>query len=138
MSEPPFIPVRDVMTPGPVRIDGLASVADALEVMRSRGINSLVVERRDERDEFGIVLIADIAREVIARNRSIERVSVYEIMAKPALTIHADMNIRYALRLMTQLRVSHCLVLEGRDLAGLVTLRDMTVRHYEAFLNVKP
>lgn len=133
MSDTPVVPVREVMTPNPVTIDGLATVADALAVMRERKISSLVVDRRDEQDEFGLVLIADIAREVIAQGRPLERVNVYEIMTKPALGIEAGMNIRYAVRLLTRLGLSHCLVLERRELTGIVTLRDMTVRHFEAF-----
>jgi signal-transduction protein with cAMP-binding, CBS, and nucleotidyltransferase domain len=133
VSDAVFVPVREVMTASPAAVDGLATVAEALAVMRERKISSLVVDRRDEQDEYGLVLIGDIAREVIAQGRSLERVSVYEIMTKPALGIEAGMNIRYAVRLLTRLCVSHCLVLERRELAGIVTLRDMTVRHFEAF-----
>jgi CBS domain-containing protein len=46
----PFLPVRDVMSPDPVRIDGFATVQDALALMRERAISALVVERRDARD----------------------------------------------------------------------------------------
>lgn len=138
MSEPRFVPVRQVMTADPITIDGLASVAQALELMRDRRISSLVVTRRDAQDEYGLIRIADIAAEVISRNRSIKRVSVYEVMIKPALTLRADMNIRYAVRLLTRLGTSHALVLEGQDLVGIVTLRDMTVRHFEEFLAAGP
>lgn len=131
MSGSLFIPVREVMTLNPERIDGLATIKDALDRMKSRGISSLVVERRDHRDEFGLLLIADIARAIIGANRSIERSSVYEFMIKPAPAVDADMNIRYAIRHMTRLGLSHCVVLDNRELAGLVTLRDMTLRYIE-------
>jgi CBS domain-containing protein len=127
-----LVPVRAAMTAAPLTIDGLASIRDALETMRARGISALVVDRRDEGDEYGLLLIADIAREIVAVGRSLERVSVYEVMIKPALCLHGEMNLRYAARLMARLSTTHALVMEGRDLAGIVTLRDLTLRHFES------
>jgi CBS domain-containing protein len=127
----PFLPVRDVMSPDPVRIDGFATVRDALALMRERAISALVVERRDARDEFGMLLVTDIAREVIGRNRPVARTDVYEIMAKPAPAVDADMNIRYAIRHLARFDLSHALVLYQRELVGLVTLREMTIRFIE-------
>ena len=132
MTDVPFIPVRDVMAAEPAHIDGMATVSDALAVMRARNISSLVIDRRDERDEYGIVLVGDIAREVINGNRPASRTNVYQVMTKPAPTLDADMNIRYAIRQMTAHGLTHCLVLRGRQLAGVVTLRDLTLRYIEA------
>jgi signal-transduction protein with cAMP-binding, CBS, and nucleotidyltransferase domain len=131
MSESFFLPVKEVMTRDPERIEGLATVEDALARMKARHISSLVVERRDSRDEFGLLLAADIAREVIGRNRPVSRTNVYEMITKPAPAVDADMNIKYAIRHMSRLGLSHCIVLQGRELVGLVTLLDMTVRYVE-------
>lgn len=122
------LPLREAMTAPPLVVDGLTSVSEGLEMMRQRNISSLVVERRNERDEYGIVLIADIAREVVAGNRSPSRAHLYEVMAKPAATLDAEMNGRYALRLMLRLGLTHALVVEGRRLVGIVTLRDLVLR----------
>jgi CBS domain-containing protein len=127
----PFLPVRDVMSPDPVRIDGFATVQDALALMRERAISALVVERRDARDEYGMLLVADIAREVIGRNRPVARTDVYEIMAKPAPAVDADMDIRYAIRHLARFDLTHAIVLHQRELVGLVTLREMTIRFIE-------
>ncbi len=131
MSATTFVPVREIMIPDPVSIEGLATVRQALELMKSRNISSVVVKRRDEQDEFGLLLIGDIAREVIGRNRPVSRTSVYEIMTKPAPALDADMNIKYAVRHMARLGLTHCLVLQARELVGLVTLRDMALRYLE-------
>ena len=137
MSESFFLPVKEVMTRDPERIDGLATVEEALARMKARHISSLVVERRDSRDEFGLLLAADIAREVIGRNRPVSRTNVYEMMTKPAPAVDADMNIKYAIRHMSRLGLSQCIVLQGRELVGLVTLRDMTVRYVEEAARAK-
>lgn len=131
MSQSFFLPVREVMTRDPERIAGLATVQEALDRMKARRIGSLVVERRDAHDEYGLLLVADVAREVIGQNRPLSRTNVYEIATKPAPTVDAEMNIKYAIRHMARLGLSHCVVLHGRELVGLATLRDMTHRYVE-------
>jgi CBS domain-containing protein len=129
MSERIYVPVRDVMTPSPCTVDRLASVADAFELMRRHDISSVVIDRRDDKDEFGILVVHDIATEVIARDRSPARTSVYEIMSKPVLTVNVNMDIRYAIRLLARFGLSRALVTDHGELAGIVTLRDMVFRH---------
>ena len=89
------IKARDVMRATHQEMDGMATVAEALEKMRESQSEVLIVSKRDENDAFGIVLLADIAREVLARDRAAERVNVYEIMSKPVIPVEADMDVRY-------------------------------------------
>lgn len=130
MTEHTYIKIADLMSPAIQTIDAMATVADAITLMRERGVSSLVVERRDESDEFGLLVVSDIAREVIAKNRAPERVNVYEVMSKPVLTLNANMNIKYAVRLLSQFGLSRALVVtDSRRPVGLVTVRDMVLRH---------
>nr|WP_264185828.1 CBS domain-containing protein [Roseicella aerolata] len=119
------------MTPEAIVMDGLTTVSDALIIMRDRNISSLVVERRNERDEYGLVLVADIAREVVNSNRVPSRTHLYEVMVKPAPRLDAEMDVKYAIRLMHRLGLTHALVVEGRRLIGIVTLRDLVVRYID-------
>lgn len=128
MNERADMSVRDAMTGAPVAIDGLVPVDEALTIMRERNISCLVVDRRDEEDEYGLLLISDIAREILGKSRPVSRTHVYEVMQKPAPTLAAEMKIRYAARFMGRFGLSHCVVLSGRTLAGIVTLRDLTIR----------
>ncbi len=123
-------PVRvgDVMAPQLHSIDGLATVADAMALMKQHGVEALVVNRRDETDEVGLILVSDVAREIIARNRSPERVNVYEIMSKPVLTLPPDMLTRYAVRLLVRFQVSRSIVVDrDRSPIGFVTLHDLVI-----------
>jgi CBS domain-containing protein len=129
MTEHHYIRVRDVMTVSPTVIDGRATVRHAIDLMREENVGSLVIERRHEGDEYGLVSVHDIAGEMIAGNRSPDRTRVHEIMSKPALTVDADMDIKYAIRLLTRFRLTRALVTERGDMAGIVTLRDMAIRH---------
>ncbi len=121
--------VGEVMTPSPRVIDGLATVREAVELMRNNSISSLVIDRRDERDEFGLVVVSDIAEKVIAQGRSLARTNVYEIMSKPVLTVDSAMDIKYALRLLGRFGLSRALVTDGGALVGIVTMRDMVLRY---------
>ena len=71
----------------------------------------------------------DIAEKVIGQNRSPDRVSVYEVMTKPVLTLEGRMVLRYAVRLLTRLQSGRALVIDKSELKGIVTLRDMTLRY---------
>ena len=109
-------------------IDGSATVAEAMAMMKRLQISSLVVNRRHDDDELGLITVSDMAREVIARNRAPERINVYEIMAKPALTVRSGMLARYAVRLLVQFRVARALVVDDAGAPrGLVTLRDLVL-----------
>ncbi len=122
--------VSEAMTASVHTIDAMATVKDAIQAMREHGVSSLAVERRDEHDEFGLLVIADIAREVIAVNRAAERVNVYEIMSKPVVSLPADMSIKYAVRLLVRFELSRALVIDAaREPVGIVTLRDMVLRY---------
>ena len=120
--------VSQAMTASVYTIDATATVKDAIKLMREHGVSSLAVERRDAHDEFGLLVISDVAREVIAKNRSAERVNVYEIMSKPVVTLPADMSIKYAVRLLVRFELSRALVVDAeRKPVGIVTLRDMVL-----------
>lgn len=129
MTDKPNVRVADVMTHGVKTINGMKTVLDAIVQMRDERVNSLVVERRDDADEVGMIVVSDVAKEVLSGDRSPERINVYEIMTKPVLSVPADMNIRYAARLLVQFGLSRALVIDdSRAPVGLVTLKDMIVR----------
>jgi signal-transduction protein with cAMP-binding, CBS, and nucleotidyltransferase domain len=121
--------VIDVMTPNPTLIDGLATVRQALNTMKDASMSSLVIDRRDDDDEYGLITVRDIAEKVIGQNRSLDRASVYEIMTKPVLTLEGRMQLHYAVRLLTRLGTSRALVMDNGKLKGIVTLRDITLRY---------
>lgn len=123
-----IIRVRDVMKTRVDIVDGLTSVADALRQMKHVETKSLIVDKRHDDDEYGIVLIADIARMVLAKDRSPERVHIYEIMSKPAIWVDPDMDIRYCARLFDRYGLSRAPVIDGRKIIGVVSYTDMVLR----------
>jgi len=130
MTDKRNIPVEEVITRKVHRITPLATVDQAMAMMREHGVSSLVVERRDDKDEYGLLVVSDIARDVVAENRAPSRVNVYEIMSKPVINLPAEMDIRYAVRLLVKFGLSRALVVDHERVpVGIVTLRDMVLRH---------
>ena len=122
--------VSDIMRTEVHTIDGLATVSEAMAVMRRDHVSSLAVPRRDSDDEFGLILVSDIARKVIAENRAPERVNVYEVMSKPVLTLPSEMQARYAVRLLVRFGVSRAVVVDhDRNPVGIATLRELVLGH---------
>ncbi len=113
--------VRDCMRTNVTEVDGTLDVLSALKIMKKVGATSLLVKRRDDMDEHGLLLFSDIAKEVIANDRAPERVNVYEIMAKPILTVRPDMQIRYCARLFDNFGISHAPVVENDKVIGIVS-----------------
>lgn len=130
--ERPVVTVQQVMSRNVITVEPTATVHDAVQLMRTHGTSSVIVNRRDAGDEFGLVVVSDIAAEVLGKNLSPERVNVYEVMSKPVLTLAAEMNIVYAVRMLTRFKLSRALVIDqGRNPLGIVTLRDMVLREVE-------
>ncbi len=121
MSSPEWGTVRDCMSKKVTEVDGRMDILTAMKVMKDVGSTSLVVERRDEDDEYGMLLFADIAKQVIAKNRAPERVNVYEVMAKPVLMVRPDMKIRYCARMFEKFDISHAPVEENGKVIGMVS-----------------
>ncbi len=121
MNNETIIRVADVMTQEFITIDGLATVHEALAALRASSARCLIVEKRHEDDEFGIVTMADIARKVVARDRSPKRVNVYEIMSKPLISVRPKMNIRYTARMFESFGLRLAPVLRRGEVLGIVS-----------------
>jgi predicted transcriptional regulator len=121
MSELDRIPVRQVMRDNFTEVDGSIDVMEAMRIMKRVGATVLIVKKRNEQDEYGMVLFSDIAKQVIAKDRAPERVNAYEIMAKPVITVRPDMSIRYCARLFERFGISHAPVIENEKVIGLVS-----------------
>ena len=123
-----LIRVRDVMKSNYDLVNGLATVADALQQMQHTETKCLIVDKRNDNDEYGIVMLSDISSQVLGKDRSPQRVNIYEIMAKPVVTVHPDMDIRYCARLFERFKISRAPVVENRQVIGIVSHTDMVLR----------
>ena len=129
MSDRKVVRVRDVMKTKFDMVDGMTTVADALKTMKHVETKTLLIDKRHDDDEYGMLLISDIARKVLAKDRAPERINVYEVMAKPVITVDPDMDIRYCARLFDRFALSRCPVVNGGgEVIGIVSFTDMVLR----------
>lgn len=122
-----MIRVRDVMKSEVAIVDGMLTVTEALRSMKHPGTRTLIVDKRHEGDEFGVVMFGDIAKKVVARDLSPDRVNIYEIMTKPVISVNPDMDIRYCTRLFDAFGLSRAPVIENQEIIGLVSYTDIVL-----------
>ena len=134
MSKSEPVRVRDEMKVDFDEVDGLATVTDALRDMQHIETKALVVRRRNEDDEFGIVELEHIATEVLAKNRNPDRVNVYEIMEKPVISVDPAMDIRYCARLFERHQLVRTTVVENREVVGIVSYTDIVIKGMKSLL----
>ena len=101
-------------------IDGLASIRDAIQLMKDKEVHALIIHKRNIADANGIITIKDIIRGVIIPNRTIDEVSVYEVMTKPVLSIPSHLNVKYVPRLMYNAKIRFAPVEENGEYIGII------------------
>ena len=121
------IRVKDVMKSNYGTINREATIMEALNEMKRLQTAVLVVNKRDEHDEYGLLLVSNIARKVLASDRAASRVNVYEIMTKPAVCVDPDMDIRYCSRLMSSFNLMRVLVVKDGALLGTLNPRALVL-----------
>lgn len=119
------IKARDVMHKEHLELDGMATVKDALDAMKQTNSEVVIVRKRHEHDAYGIVLLSDIAKKVLARDRPSERINIYEIMSKPVIGLEPDMDVRYCARLFDHFGLANVPVIENGEVLGIVSYREL-------------
>ena len=127
-SDKRIIRVRDVMKAEFDMVDGRITVAEALETMKHVETKTLIVDKRNDDDEYGMVLISDIAKRVLGEDRSPSRVNVYEVMSKPLMTINPNMDIRYCARFLERFGLSRAPVIEDGKVIGIISFTDLVLK----------
>ena len=106
-------------------IDGLASVKDAIQLMKEKNVQALIIKKRNNADANGIITVNDIIKGVIIPNRTLDEVSVYEIMTKPVFSVSAHLNVKYVPRLMYNYNVRIAPVEENGEYIGMLSLTSL-------------
>ena len=117
--------VKDIMQTEVITVSPLATLREAMTKMKRHRVKSLVVERRDEHDAYGIITYTTILRTIVAEEGDIDLVNVYDVCNKPALIVPQVMDVKYVARMMVAQNLQRLVVLEHGNLVGLVTMNDI-------------
>ncbi|MUH97771.1 CBS domain-containing protein [Aliivibrio fischeri] len=125
--------VENVMSNTYVIVDGLMTVAEGILLAKQKQVKELIIKKRHDDDEYGIVLLSDIAKKVLMQNRSAERINIYEIMTKPVLSVSPDMNIKYCARLFERFEISRAPVIRHGEIIGMVSYNNIVLNGMTGF-----
>ena len=106
-----------------LRIDAHASVFDAVKRMVDANVGSLLVT--DGGEIKGIVTERDYLRRVALEGRTDKETPVREIMSAPLVVVTPETTIDECMALMTDRRIRHVPVVDGGDIAGIVSIGDV-------------
>ena len=104
-------------------VDAKKSVIEALTIMAKYRIGALIVT--SEAKMVGIISERDYAREIILEGKSSKVTKVEEIMTRKVITLSADDKFEKGLEVMTQKRIRHMPVMDGKELLGMVSQGDL-------------
>ena len=110
--------IKEILT-----VDLKSPVIEALTIMAKYKIGALIVLK--EKKMVGIISERDYAREIILEGKSSKNTTVEEIMTKKVLTLSAGDKFEKGLEVMTNKRIRHMPVMDGKELLGIVSLGDL-------------
>ena len=100
-----------------------AMVFDAIQLMADKNVGALPVV--DNGQLVGMISERDYTRKVALKGRSSKDTPVREIMSHEVVTVNVADTISECMRLMTDSRVRHLPVMEGKKMMGLVSIGDL-------------
>lgn len=122
-----IVKIKDVMRSNYVEMEGMKTVKEALIQMKQHNASYVIIKKRNDDDEYGVVMLSDIAKKVLARDKSPDRVNVYEIMSKPVVSVPPEMDVRYCARLFDQFGLASAPVIDPNtsNVVGVVGYKSL-------------
>jgi CBS domain-containing protein len=100
-----------------------ATVFDAIAEMAEKNIGSLVV--MEDGEFIGIITERDYARNVVLKGKTSPATPVRDIMETKVVNARPEESVEQCMALMSEKRVRHLPVFEGRKLIGIVSIGDL-------------
>jgi len=118
------------------------TIGGALAIMAKHNVGALPVVEGGQLT--GIISERDFARKVILEGKTSLDIPVREFMSEPVFFIRPDQTIDECMGLMTEKHVRHLPVLDGEQLAGIISIgdvvkemiseREFTIQHLENYI----
>ena len=118
--------LRELMTERVVTAGRDETASSVARTMREKGVGSVVVTDA-EGDPAGIVTDRDLTLRILAEGRDAEA-RIGDCATTPLVSGEPDMGLEEAAALMVRHRVRRLPILDGGNLAGIVTIDDIAVR----------
>jgi CBS domain-containing protein len=120
--------LREVVTDRQIySMDAASSVLEAARFMKDHNIGAVAVVR--DGGLVGILSERDIMNRVVAAGRTPGTTAVSEVMTSNPRSVPADETVEECLFIMREFGFRHLPIMDGKELKGLVSLRDILMRH---------
>jgi len=108
-----------------VKISPMASVRDALKLMKEHKVRSVIVEKSSPSGAYGLVTFKNILQSIVAEDGDIDLLNVFDIAAIPAFSVSTELDVKYAAKMMVQHSIKRLLVTDNNELEGIITMTDI-------------
>lgn len=122
-----LITVEDIMTSAQkiAMISPYARVRELINMMDSKSVRSVIVERTSENDAYGIVTYTNILQAIYSNDGDMDLLNVFDIATKPMIQVVPNLDIRYAAQLMINQKIKHLSVTWEGKLTGVISMTDI-------------
>lgn len=122
-----LVTVKEIMIPVDkvISIPSIESVRNCLKIMQEKKVKSIVVNKDNPHDAFGIVTYTNILNAIFTQDGDMDLLNVYDIATKPIIQVSAELNIKYAAQMMINHGVNRLLVTGNDELLGIISMNDI-------------
>ncbi|MEA3418365.1 MAG: CBS domain-containing protein [Campylobacterota bacterium] len=119
--------VKEIMTPREklVIVPQMATVREALQKMKEHGVRSVIMEKNGEHGAYGLVTFKNVLQTIVAEDGDIDLLNVYDIAASPSISVSANLDVKYAARMMVRSSIKRILIIDNNELQGILTMSDI-------------
>lgn len=118
--------ISEVMTSTVHTISPSETVEAAAKMMLDNKVGSIIIlSKNDNPKPLGIVTERDIVTRVVAIGKDSSKIPVDEIATRPVVTAPPTLDVAEAMSLMARLNIRRLIVVEGNNVSGICTYRDL-------------
>ena len=119
--------VKDIMTHDDklILVSPMDTVRDAMKNMRDNTVRSVIVQKSGASGAYGILTFKNILETIVAEEGDIDLLNVYDVATTPAISISANIEVKYAARMMVSQSIKRLLIIDNNELQGILTMSDI-------------
>jgi len=120
--------VRDWMMDLVVFVEPDSMVSETLATMRRRYIHSVIVNKTEDNQEYGIITSYDISDKIVAQDNNPAVTKAREIMNSPVIVVRQEMPLKECAQLMKENHIHHLPVVDrDENIIGMISATDFLV-----------
>lgn len=122
----------DAMTTSPITCDGDLTLTEVAKIMTKQKVGSLLIVKGKR--ILGIITERDIVEKIISQEIDPNSAKVEDFMSRDLVTVEPKSSIIDAMNIMRKNDMRRLPVVEGTDLRGMITAKDVLRIQPELFM----